>query len=533
MARCWLVLSLVAACAIEEPETNETTQASTSGQGTSAQGTSAQGTSAQGTSAQGTSAQGTTSGGASVSDAKVVGTQLQFWRSSGANWLQYTPTKICLWNNFRTIRLSCTTYDLATQPSPLAGTRWPMTFLRKNADGTTTRLHMKVQIGLSSTHVGAVSTDKTTTAFFDLKNSGATGAIVGCSNPNGCRRNTDLYLYDVKVVDFDDTLGALCPSGERAIALAGTWDSTATYHSSSTQFTFACTNGTIAKCTRWGYRRWASAVQANDPEQKLEPLAGYHQACVKAAMADYCGNGHSFTKNGTLIELFDYSGSNKGFIPFTGDSIGNNFTAAALEGYFDQLGGYWIDHRRYEELEAADPDWDIDSVCPGRFITGTWVADYAREGLPTYPLLSVMSSPACAHTELMVGKWLGPGCSRCTSSETGPVPAYCNDPTQSWDAGCVSAALKCAPADRMSSTHSECTPGAGLHQYTSGCTLAMSMKGYASCFNEANATAWTTSCVAAANRICTGGQEHLGLGGTSYGFCNQQIPLDNVLSLAP
>jgi hypothetical protein len=51
------------------------------------------------------------------------------------------------------------------------------------------------------------------------------------------------------------------------------------------------------------------------------------------------------------------------------------------------------------------------------------------------------------------------------------------------------------------------------------------MKGYASCFDENNASAWTSTCVAAANRICTGGQEHLGVGGSRYGFCNQLIPL--------
>lgn len=520
MARGWLMLVLLAACGLDEPETSVTTAASTAGQGTSAQGTSAQGTSAQGTSAQGTSAQGTTSGGVAVSDAKVVGTQLQFWRQTALNWLQYTPDTLCTWNLSRTKLLSCTTYNLATQPSPLAGTRWPMTFVRTNSDGTTTRLRMKVQIGQGAGAIGAVTRD-TTTAFFDLKGSGATGALVGCSNPNGCRKNTDLFLYDVKVIDFDGTMGNLCPAGERAMALAGTWSSSGTFMPSTTQFTFACTNGTIAKCVRWGYRPWTSAIRANDPKQTLVPLAGYHQACMRAAMADYCGNGHSFTKDGTIIDISDYSGTGTGFIPSTAGLLGESFTAAAFEGYFDQLGGYAIDHRRYAELEVTDPNYDIDSVCPGRFITGTWVADYVREGLPTYPLLHVSSTPGCAHTELMVGKWLHPSCSPCTSL----VPDYCNDPTKRWDEGCVKAALSCAPADRMSSTHSECTTGAGLSMYTSGCTLAMSMKGYASCFDENNPSAWTSTCVAAANRICTGGQEHLGITGTRYGFCNQPIPL--------
>jgi hypothetical protein len=128
----------------------------------------------------------------------------------------------------------------------------------------------------------------------------------------------------------------------------------------------------------------------------------------------------------------------------------------------------------------------------------------------------------------MVGKWLAPSCSKCTPAESSPVPDYCNDPLDSrgWDAGCVQAALSCPVADRMSPTHSECTTGAGLSKYTSGCTLKMSMKGYASCFNTSSATAWTAACVSAANSHCTGGQEHWSPA-IQYGFCNQAIPLSN------
>jgi hypothetical protein len=34
-------------------------------------------------------------------------------------------------------------------------------------------------------------------------------------------------------------------------------------------------------------------------------LEDYYAACVPAAMAAYCQDGHSYTKNGTLVDLFD------------------------------------------------------------------------------------------------------------------------------------------------------------------------------------------------------------------------------------
>lgn len=519
MARCWLLLVLISACAAE-PELNETTQLSTSAQGTSAQGTSAQGTSAQGTSAQGTSAQGTTSGGTAVSGARVIGTALQFWKGN----LQYTPTQICTWDSLHIVKLSCTTYDLTTQPSPLAGSRWPMTFTRKNSDGSKTYLHMHVQIGASATSVGAVRHD-TTTAFFKLDQSNATGAVVGCSNPAGCRRNTDLFLYDVKVIDFNGTQGDLCPSGQRAMALAGTWDATATFHESSTQFTFACTNGTIAKCVRWGYRPWTSAKPPG-AAATVESLAGFHQGCVRAAMADYCGTAHSFTKDGTIIDISDYDG----FIPSARSLVtaqNKPYSATLHEALFDQLGGWWIDEARYEELQSLPPDpdtnynYNIEAECPDRFLTGLWVDTYVREGMPTYPLFEIESAPACAHSELTIGKWLHQKCSACT----GKVPAHCTDPTDpaGWTDECVQAAISgCTDSERMAAFHSECTAGAGLPQYASGCTLAMSLHGYASCFDTANLTAWTSTCVSAANTYCTGGREHSTLTGR-YGFCNQLV----------
>jgi hypothetical protein len=528
MIRMVLVWSLVAACVApgsesSDPKTSDTSQAGTSSQGTSSQGTSSQGTSAQGTSSQGTSSQGTTSAGSSVTGARVVGTELQYWTRRGDGlWQLFAPDRTCLWDQYRRFQLSCSYVNLATQPSPLAGSRWPMTFVRDNGNGSYTNLHLHVQIGSSATQVGAVRND-TTTAMFDLRGSSATSGTVACSDPAGCRRNSDLYLYDVKVIDFDGTVGSLCPSGQSAFALAGTWDASATFHPSSTEFTFACTNGTIAKCVRWGYRPWTSAIPDYEGTSGTpKPLADFHQACVHAAMADYCGTGHSFTKNGTVIDISDmyFIKSTRSLLP-----KGAHYTASIFEAEFDVKGAFGIDHTRYQELNNADnPDYDLHDWCPGIYsYTDGFPYNWIR---PTdgEPWLQIESTPSCAHSEFEVGKWLHSSCSACTDSAA--IPAYCTDPNDSrgWDAGCVAAASTCNYTTKMAPTHGECTTGVGMNKYDSGCTLALSLKGYAGCFDTTNISGWSSTCVAAANQYCTGGREHGSVRG-NYGFCNQLIPL--------
>lgn len=85
-----------------------------------------------------------------------------------------------------------------------------------------------------------------------------------------------------------------------AIPLSGTWDSQGRHHPSASLLTFACTNGVIGKCVRWGYH----------PERKRSDvsLRKLHQACTRMARADYCGLGEPHTRDGTLINMYDRFG---------------------------------------------------------------------------------------------------------------------------------------------------------------------------------------------------------------------------------
>lgn len=88
----------------------------------------------------------------------------------------------------------------------------------------------------------------------------------------------------------------------RALVLAGSWDATGAHHADARgrKITFACEAGALAKCASWGYKPWAS--------MNGRSLADAHQACTRMARADYCGDGKSHTRMGTVIDYYDSIG---------------------------------------------------------------------------------------------------------------------------------------------------------------------------------------------------------------------------------
>ncbi len=118
----------------------------------------------------------------------------------------------------------------------------------------------------------------------------------------------EVFLYEASYRDpADGGWKPFClPDREgknRAIPLQGWWNS-ARYHVPSSEIiTFACTNGSIGKCVRFGYKPWKTVNGVS--------LADYHQACVHMVPADYCGDGHGHTRNGTEIDIYDRLGIQK------------------------------------------------------------------------------------------------------------------------------------------------------------------------------------------------------------------------------
>ena len=86
-----------------------------------------------------------------------------------------------------------------------------------------------------------------------------------------------------------------------AIPVPGVWNTEAdvvgggAYSNDGTQFTWSCRAKTIAKCVEMGYKNW------NGYSEQL-------QSCVRMLRGDYCGNGHAYTANGQLVNLYDDAG---------------------------------------------------------------------------------------------------------------------------------------------------------------------------------------------------------------------------------
>lgn len=95
-------------------------------------------------------------------------------------------------------------------------------------------------------------------------------------------------------LSFDDL--DVCDEGAAGLFLAGSWDEHGDHDDSDPDgLTFACPSGVLHKCVNWGYQPWAVGEEL-------------HQTCTRLARADYCGTGTPWTKDGTLIDVYDVAG---------------------------------------------------------------------------------------------------------------------------------------------------------------------------------------------------------------------------------
>ncbi len=116
----------------------------------------------------------------------------------------------------------------------------------------------------------------------------------------------EVLLYQMMALGADGAWRELCdpdPAGERwAFPLAGRWTASGEHLPAAPGvFNVTCSSGAVGKCVRFGYKPWATG-----PDGTL--LWAHHQACVRMMRADYCGDGRSFTRDGTLIDLYDRLG---------------------------------------------------------------------------------------------------------------------------------------------------------------------------------------------------------------------------------
>ncbi|MEO8705186.1 MAG: ADYC domain-containing protein [Kofleriaceae bacterium] len=118
--------------------------------------------------------------------------------------------------------------------------------------------------------------------------------------------NTDVWSY---TFSYQTSAGwtSLCGVND-AIVSPGIWNPTTTKHQSdSNKFTVSCRGSTFSKCIELGYK-----------SDSL--LDTYHQACIRALRADYCGDGKANTVNGTEINIFDKLGKQADTLAWTLES---------------------------------------------------------------------------------------------------------------------------------------------------------------------------------------------------------------------
>ena len=243
MIRLAPLLALSAACAVDPGSDEDLKLGEVDNLVESGNGTSLNGTSLNGTSLNGTSLNGTTLGALGVTGHNASG---------GAVTAAYGST---------------------TAP-PLAGSSW----VGSTWTGYVTNLAITVPIKI----------------------------ISGDALP---APNAEVWEYEIQ---FQNSAGwqKLCGvdgggAAIKAISVAGTWSATtATWASSTTQFTLACRQKSVAKCVELGYKSYKG-------------YSNQMASCVRMLRADYCGNNVSYTLDGQLVNLYDNLGIQADSQPWT------------------------------------------------------------------------------------------------------------------------------------------------------------------------------------------------------------------------
>jgi len=165
----------------------------------------------------------------------------------------------------------------------------------------------------------------------------------------------------------------LCPGDApdqalAAIPLAGRWDyrhgvpGGGDHISEPGVITFACADGALAKCVSFGYAPWRQTLRCTSESCGTVSLASYHQACTRMVRADYCGDGRSFTRDGTMINLYD------------GVGIQLDTEGWATEAEWDAQGARCISQRRLGGSAGPTCARDLypaDCGAPSHFSGGT------------------------------------------------------------------------------------------------------------------------------------------------------------------
>ena len=126
-------------------------------------------------------------------------------------------------------------------------------------------------------------------------------AISDPRDPDG-----DVTLYRLATRDAaDGEWRNPCTPGPDGLALgfpvSGIWTERGAHEREPNAFSLTCTSGAVGKCVRMGYHYW-------EPGADGAPMWELHEACTRLLRADYCGDGRSHTRDGTVVNVYDRFG---------------------------------------------------------------------------------------------------------------------------------------------------------------------------------------------------------------------------------
>ncbi len=176
------------------------------------------------------------------------------------------------------------------------------------------------------------------------------------------QNNADIALYRVEYAELtsrgreDLRWGNVCLPDRSGFAggmfVDGRWMQDGSWEPGG--YTFSCAGGVISKCARvWGYKHWKTVTTDSGEQVSLRRL---HLACTRAVRADYCGDGHSHTRDGVPIMVVDQHGLNRFADP----------QDLTLEAAFTSRGAVWMQRTRLVEPTTASPSGTLDGVCSQR-----------------------------------------------------------------------------------------------------------------------------------------------------------------------
>lgn len=157
-----------------------------------------------------------------------------------------------------------------------------------------------------------------------------------------------VLLHDFRLAATDEPLCGPAPDGTRlGFPLAGHTELDGRFvETGASAFELVCTSGGQGKCVRFGYRPW-------DRTPDGRGMREYFNACVRMLRADYCGDGTGWTRDGTIIDLWDDRGIQS--------SDSGSDPAFSFEAGWTPEGAVCVAHSRIPENIALEA---LKTYCP-------------------------------------------------------------------------------------------------------------------------------------------------------------------------